>query len=226
MKPTLVPDVSAVRRWPTPQARAWASRVFPDLCRNPDVVALVLIGSSIRPAPSSFDFDCLFIYEGSRPEITLPPIEVDFRGYDANQVDQLIVSGHELLGWALRLGVLVCERDHYWTTLRGRWSNRLPMPDPAVADTRAKQAERLLHHLREAGDEDAAVEQCVTALTHRARAAILRAGIFPTSRPELPEQLRGIGAHGLARELADAIQRRNTLAQRSVDPTSRHTGAA
>lgn len=208
--------VAAVLRWPGDDARLWAERAFSRLCGNQNVVAVVLFGSAVRPAVDSFDLDCLYVYDGDHPTIPSAPAEVDVRGYHVDQVEPLIEGGHDLLVWSVRLGALVCERDAYWTRLRDRWLSRLPFPSPEVADARAERAERILADLREMGDEDAAVEQMLTAVTHRARAALLRASVFPASRPELPGQLRQIGLDELAGSLAAAMEKRKSLASQYV----------
>jgi hypothetical protein len=215
-----------VLRWPGVAARPWAEKALADLCASPEVLAVVLFGSAVRPAGSSFDLDCLYIYREDRPEFPAAPMQVDVRAYPAGQVDQLIAGGHDLLVWCIRLGKLVCERDAYWTTLKERWQARLPFPSPDVADSRAEAAERLLADLREIGDEDAAVEQLVAATTHRARAALLRAGIFPASRPELPSQLRQIGEARLADALAEAMVEREHLANALTGASVQRRGDA
>jgi len=48
------------------------------------------------------------------------------------------------------------------------------------------------------GDTDAAHEQALSYLAHLARAELLDRGVYPASRPELAEQLRGIGNYRLA----------------------------
>ena len=198
-------------RWSSESARHWVFESFPKLCESPGVLAVVMFGSSIRPVASSFDFDCLYIFRGERPALPTPPMDVDLRGYEASQIDELIAAGHDLLGWSLRLGALVCEREEYWTQLSARWSGRLPFPSADTADDRAESAERMYIQLQEVGDADAAAEQYLTALTHRARAALLRAGTFPASRPELPTQLLRIGRSDLAALLDDAIAKRNAI---------------
>jgi hypothetical protein len=208
-------DLTTVR-WPSAEARDWAESGLAALCANEHVLAVVAIGSSVRLPESGFDFDCLYVYRGAEPELPPAPMDVDVRGYPAEKIEALIAAGHDLLGWALRLGVLVCERERYWTRLRASWANRLPFPSPDVAEERAERAERLGANLRAVGDEDAAIEQLVAARTHRARAALLRAGVFPASRPELPEQLRSIGATGLALALEEAMEARAALAQSFV----------
>lgn len=200
-------------RWPSGTARDWAERTFSILCSDPSVLAVVLIGSTIRPAKSSFDLDCLYIYRGKPPTLPTSPMEVDVRGYRADQVDDLVRAGHDLLVWSVRLGKLVCERDDYWSRLTSYWRSRAPFPSPDVAEGRARDAERILADLREIGDEDAATEQLVTVATHRARAALLRAEVFPASRPELPDQLREIGENILADALSHAMQMRESLSR-------------
>jgi len=200
-------------RWPSSDARAWAEGAFSELCASPNVLALVLFGSSVRPVESSFDLDCLFVYQGDRPVLPAAPMEVDVRAYPADQVDRLIEEGHDLLGWCIRFGRVVCEREEYWTRLTERWQASLPFPSAEVADQRAEAAERLAAELEEIGDEDAAVEQTVSAATHRARAALIRAAVFPASRPELPAQLRQIGARRLASNLEKVLALRSALAR-------------
>jgi hypothetical protein len=53
-------------------------------------------------------------------------------------------------------------------------------------------------------------------LTHRARAALLRAGVFPASRPELPAQLRQIRESTLAKDLEAALKDRWQRSQTPV----------
>lgn len=202
----------SVLRWPTDDARRWAERAFSRLCSDPNIAAVVLFGSAVRPVESSFDFDCLYIYQGDKPVVPPAPIEVDLRGYAADQVDTLIQNAHDLLIWSIRFGKLVCERNEYWTDLVARWNSVLPFPSAEVAEDRALKAERLLQYAMATGDEDAVVEQLVTAATHRARAALLRAQVFPASRPELPDQLRTIGEHELAENLKTAMRKRQELA--------------
>jgi hypothetical protein len=206
-----VPAMGAVLRWPSGNARDWAERTFSSLCSDPEILAVVLFGSTIRPAKSSFDLDCLYVYRGKPPTLPPAPMEVDVRGYRADQVDELISAGHDLLVWSVRLGKLVCERDGYWSRLTAHWRSRAPFPSPEVAEKRARDAERILADLREIGDEDAEVEQWVAVTTHRARAALLRANVFPASRPELPAQLCKIGENGLADALIHAMQVREAL---------------
>ena len=44
-----------------------------------------------------------------------------------------------------------------------------------------------------------------------ARACLIRSGIYPASRPELPEQLKSVGKYRLASQLEDVLQKRREL---------------
>lgn len=120
-----------------------------------------------------------------------------------------MAKGNDLLGWALRFGHLICEQDLYWTSLCREWLEKLPLPDPEVAEKRARKADAMYHKMREMGDMDAAREQLLSKLTHEARARLLSKGIYPKSRPELPEQLNDIGEHELARSLMESLTLRD-----------------
>jgi len=206
-----------VLNWPSEEARLWTTNSLARLCGRSDVLAVIFFGSSVRPVTRSGDLDCLIIYSKVAPPLGRVPIDVDVRCYKADSVPDLIEKGHDLLGWALRFGVLVCEEGLYWTQLREEWSAKLPFPAASVAEERAVRAERLVEKLRAVGDEDAAAEQFLSVLTHRARASLLRSGVYPISRPELPDQLRGIDETALARELELALEDRHARAQESVD---------
>lgn len=163
-------------------------------CANPCVLAVVAIGSAVRMVNASDDVDFLLIYEADELPLGPIPMDVDVLKYAAATVDDKIASGHDLLGWAMQFGVLLCERDGYWSRLTERWINRIPLPSPNQAEDRAARARRLTEDLRLIGDLEAAAEQYISWLTHDARARLIRSGVYPASRPELAGQLRQIGA--------------------------------
>jgi hypothetical protein len=216
---------SALRRfrtWPSARARRWVSAFAKRACADPNTLALVAIGSLVRNVMTVQDADLLYIYKSNRPEVLDHPLDVDVRAYDGGEVSGLIAAGHDLLGWAVRYGRVICEHDQFWSRLEARWRSGTPLPDPGVAETRALRAEAVYHDLRRLGDLDAAHEQLVSLLTHRAWARLLRAGVYPASRPELADQLRGIGDGSLARKIE------STLSQRASDdpsPIRRHAPA-
>ncbi len=66
------------------------------------------------------------------------------------------------------------------------------------------------------GDEDTALELELASLSHDARAVLVEAGIFPASRPELPNQLTKIGANMLAAQVSRALDARERLKNEMV----------
>ena len=197
--------LACVRRWPSPAARMWAEQWVPEICAVREVSAVIVVGSCVRDVPVSSDLDLVVIYESTKPVFPTPPIDVDLRSYPKAKVEERIAAGHDFLGWAVRFGCLVCEHHSYWTGVRRKWAQRLPLPSPAVADKRAEQAGKRFSELKAMGDEDAAQEQRLAMLTHRARAYLIRAGIYPASRPELPAQLKSLGEKDISKKLEDTI---------------------
>jgi hypothetical protein len=202
------PLSTLVRRWPNAEAKEWAEAFVSEACAHPSVLAVVAFGAAVRTALFTADIDLLVLYERPKPQVKGRPIDVDIRWYERNQTERFIREGQELLGWVLRHGELVCEKNAYWTDLRREWLDKMPFPSAEVADGRAARAWRLYHELAEIGDEDAVDEQRLVALTQEARAFLIRKGVFPASRPELPGQLREAGEPGLADRLEAALRER------------------
>jgi hypothetical protein len=213
----------ALPAWPSAEAKRWVFNFAKKICADKNTQALVVIGSMARPVPSVQDVDLLYIYKSHRPEFAEHPMDVDVRVYDGREVPALIAAGHDLLCWALRYGRVLCEQNHYWTQLATQWKDHSPLPDPVIAERRASKAEAFYHDFHRLGDLDAACEQLVSLLTHKAWARLLRAGIYPASRPELAEQLRILGDTSLAEKLEMALAQRrvemNSAGQRHVSST-------
>lgn len=199
--------LEVIRRWPTANAKQWAHAFVAECAGDPNVLAIVAIGSAVRDVPSSANLDFVLVYR-SAPLNLHSPIEVDLRQYASAEVKKLTVKGHDLLGWAVRMGEVVLERDNFWTDLSVKVRGNLPWPDATVARQRAEQAHTLLDYARTVGDHDAAAEQLVSYLTHVARSVLLDCDVYPASRPELPDQLRKVGEPELADRLAVALRQR------------------
>ena len=182
--------LAQILRWPTERSREWICKFLTSAPANESILAVVAIGSAVRPNVSSDDLDLIVIAAEATPLQISPPIEVDLRLYSAAIVDAQIASGHDLLGWAVKFGRVLFQRDHYWDRMVGSWQDRLPLPSAALARERAAGAHERLVKVLEFGDADAAHEQAVLYLTHLARAELLDRGIYPASRPELASQLR------------------------------------
>ncbi len=219
--------LEVVRHWPSLNAKRWATSTLRNLASLRDTAAIVGIGSAIRSAhhPGS-DVDFLIITDIDAEPDSSRPIDVDLCMFRGTEVDQKLRECDDLLGWALRFGRTIFDRNEYWASLCERWAGQLPLPSPEISIARARRFERFAEELVSMGDLDAALEQVVGMLTHRSRANLLQARIYPASRPELPEQLRKIGEprladwleralrhHQIARDLLDKLKQRTTEAE-------------
>lgn len=208
-------SLESIRRWPTGRAKEW-TQSFLDLARRDDnIVAVIAIGSAVRPAVQSADLDLIVICKEPAKVKDKPPIEVDLRAYPSSQITALIEGRNDLLGWALMFGKVLFQRDNYWDTVLTSWKDRIPLPS---YDTAVKRAEKALDRLREMldlGDQSAASEMALSYLTHLARSELLDSRQYPRSRPELPEQLREMGSTRLA-ECLELILRKRTMSLKEL----------
>jgi predicted nucleotidyltransferase len=200
--------LAGIRRWPSDEARHWVEAFVSDARDDPRICTIVAYGSAVRDVPESSDVDLLYVYAGDAADLDTPPMDVELRGFQLETLDDRVASGDEVLGWSLRFGVPLYERDGCWTALRARWAGRLPLPSADAAEERAARALKIADGLAAGGDQDAAAELRLTALTQQARARLIRYGVFPLSRPELPHQLASIGAWQIASELHALLSNR------------------
>lgn len=200
-----IQDLQVVRRW-VGNSRQWLTSFLRSAPSIPDIMSAVVMGSAVRPSSHRrSDFDLLVIYRGKRPKLDAP-LEVDTRLIPATRVDQYVSSGHEILSWALKFGALIYDRNGFWQSLRESWIDRLPLPSASEARTRAEQAAKRADEMLMADDESAADDLLLAALTQFARERLIKHGVFPASRPELPSQLREIDrSDQLATLLSDAM---------------------
>jgi hypothetical protein len=207
---------SVIRRWPTENARQWLAGLLRRVEGDENVLAVVAVGSAIRPGVPSEDLDLVVLCADRTAFQVKAPIEVDLRAYDRADIDASLERGHDLLAWAVRFGVPLHDPRGTWRDIVHKWGDRLPLPDPELAERRAETALERTRELEQTGDRTAAAELRLSYLTHRARATLSRFGVYPASRPELPEQLRSIGVDSLAEELARALsERRDQPLERS-----------
>ncbi|HYA43501.1 MAG TPA: hypothetical protein VEF34_19530 [Syntrophobacteraceae bacterium] len=199
-----------IKRWPTARSKAWTLQFLADAADNENILAVIAVGSAVRNAVTSVDLDLVVICKKIETLRLKPSLEIDLRMYVEDQVVQELRRGHDLLGWAIKFGRVLFQREQYWDTLSEFWRDRLPLPKLEVATQRANAAFHRLAKVFELGDFDAAEEQALSYATHLARVELLRQNVYPASRPELPGQLRGIGAD----ESADVLEK---LLDRTVD---------
>lgn len=190
--------LDVILRWPTTRARRWVETFLDSAKHDDNMVAVIALGSSIRPKVPSVDLDLLVIAEDARKAKHRPPIEIDLRAYSSHDVDSLLRNGNDLLSSSLMFGKVLFERNDFWKRLAICWEDRIPLPSHDQALARAQKALTQAKEMIRSGDRDAASELALSYLTHMARAELLRAKEYPRSRPELPAQLRTIGLATLA----------------------------
>lgn len=199
---------SVIHSWPTVRSQGWLEEFLETAATDSSILAVVAVGSSVRPGVESDDLDLVVVCEDADEFDYRAPIEVDMRAFDATEVDRELSEGHDLLGWAVEFGEPLLDREETWNELVGRWGGRVPLPDPAVARERARKTHERLEEVRSIGDEAAAIEQELSYWTLIARALLVEAGVHPKSRPELPEQLREIGERSTAKRLEEVLAQR------------------
>jgi hypothetical protein len=173
-----------------------------DVKDDANVVAVVAVGSAVRPGVRSVDLDLVVICKRPEDLRVRAPLEIDLRSYPLEHVLGQLAGGNDLLGWAVKFGKVLFQRNGYWDSLSDSWHDRLPLPAPDVAAQRADESFHRLTKVLELGDVRAAEEQAVSYATHLARAELLRRNVYPASRPELPAQLRKVGSY----EAADCLE--------------------
>lgn len=196
-----------IRRWPTPRSKEWTLQFLKEAADDDNINAVVAVGSAVRPAVPIADLDLVVICREPLDVRGRPPLEIDLRKYRVDRVQQELATGNDVLGWAVKFGRVLFQRNRYWDALVESWRNRLPLPSPDVADQRANEALHRLRTVLELGDLDAAEEQALSYATHLARAELLKRNVYPASRPELPLQLRQVGAEEAADCFARLIDR-------------------
>jgi hypothetical protein len=87
-----------IRRWPTPKAREWVLELLDAAARDCNIVSIVAIGSSIRAVSKSADIDLVVICQMAGDLKLRPPIEVDVRTFNRDDVDRLIERTSSILG--------------------------------------------------------------------------------------------------------------------------------
>jgi len=199
-------SLSQVLRWPTERAWNWTHELLSFARTSDSLLAVIAIGSAVRPNVISADLDLIVISVEATPPRISSPMEIDLRVYPAATIDAQIANGQDLLGWAVRFGKALFQRDHYWDRIIAAWNDRLPLPSSALARERAANAHQRLAKILASGDADAVHEQAVSYLTHLARAELLDRGVYPASRPELASQLRAANRSQIAEQLDRLLQ--------------------
>jgi predicted nucleotidyltransferase len=163
--------------------------------KNGDEIAVVLVGSVARGCSNEDSDVDLLVIGKERPKVADGLSGLHIQVSSETEFNRNLILGEDFEAWCLRFGVPLYDRG-IWARLR-----RLPIVWPKWQAKIPHGARRLFmaNALFEMGDLDAATEETVYALGHVARGLLLKAGVFPLSRPELAEQVRSLGYPHLAR---------------------------
>ena len=63
-------QLSQIKRWPTPRSKAWVSRFVDSASHDDNIMAIVAVGSAVRPAVSSVDLDLGPLYGVPSVDVT------------------------------------------------------------------------------------------------------------------------------------------------------------
>jgi predicted nucleotidyltransferase len=159
-------------------------------------LSVVLVGSAARNAQTeNSDIDLLVISASPLSNLYAPPrVHLVHSTFD-DFIKQL-QSGEDFEAWSVRFGIVIHDN--------GLWSEILSRPE---AKTWPSWKKKVMHGARRlflakglimTGDLEAATEEMLYTTGHIARGLLLKADVFPLSRPELEEQTRAIGYPHLA----------------------------
>jgi predicted nucleotidyltransferase len=163
---------------------------------NEQDLSVVLVGSVARHTQSeNSDIDLLVISKRPFDDLSISSKVHLMRSTYDDFLKQLEL-GEDFEAWSVRLGVVVHDN--------GLWSEILTRPESKIWPDWQKKvvhgARRLFlaNKLIETGDLEAATEEMLYAAGHIARGLLLKADVFPLSRPELEDQIEALGYPHLA----------------------------
>ena len=156
-----------------------------------DELSVVLVGSAARQTLSeNSDIDLLVI--SKRPVFDLNiPRRVHLMHSTFDDFLKHLEAGEDFEAWSVRLGIAIHDN--------GLWSEILARPE---ANSWPSWKKKVVHGARRlflaskliiTGDLEAATEEMLYATGHVARGLLLKANVFPLSRPELEDQIAAIG---------------------------------
>jgi hypothetical protein len=176
---------------------------------NPQLsLCVILIGSVARGTQTSqSDLDLLVLSDSDIgvPQ-TDPQLHVQVMREDLFR--EKLRAGDDFAAWCIRFGVPVVSSEAWLFLANSPEANIWPEWRKKVVHA----ARRLLLAMTmlDAEDKDAAAEETLYAASHTARAILLKAQIFPLSRPEMIQQLQDGGHQPLAEILKQLIYASST----------------
>ncbi len=204
----LVGDAGAVREL-LPAKLHSLHEIVVARARSVAALALILSGSTARGGRTQMsDLDYHLI--GTEIETADLSLELDIHTLSPEQLESEILLGDDFVQWSLRFGCVVFDDGTARRGLRLIDEYR-PWPDAERKRGHAAKSLSLAGRFVASGDEDGALEQVRTALSLAARAKLLRIGVFPLCRSELPAQLAAAGYPEAGRALEDTIHESPSL---------------
>lgn len=164
-------------------------------------LSVILIGSVARSTQTSqSDLDLLVVGE-KPPVVERHPDRLHVQTLTTKQFADKLRSGDDFAGWCVRYGVPLLASSGWLQIVSspdaGTW------PDWHKKVRHAARRLTLATTLLETDDIAAAAEEMLYAVSHTARAILLKAGVFPFSRPEMIGQLKETGQERLAKLLQE-----------------------
>lgn len=184
-----------------------------------DAATVVLVGSAARGARNlRSDIDVLVLHEDGHRIRLKRSGDIHLQQDSRARFLRRLEDGDDYPSWALRFGKPVRDPDGWWAKQVAAEIEKPHWPDWRPKIEQAEKRIRMSSELLDVGDTDAASEELLFAASHVARATLLKDGVFPLSRPELPSQLRDIDPN-LARLLGRLIRN-------NIDAEGLRTGKA
>lgn len=171
-----------------------------------EATAVLLIGSVARSAATmESDLDLLVLTE---QEVVVDRTSGRLHVQFMLELDFLerLRKGDDFAAWCARFGIPV-QPGPIWTRIL-QSPEAKNWPDWRQKIDHASRRLLLANELMALGDEAAATEELLYAVSHVARALLLKEDRFPLSRPEMVRQLADAGHRDLSTVLEDLVARR------------------
>ena len=101
----------SVLRWPTATAFHWLASFLERAEHDPNVLAVIVIGSAARPNVASDDLDLMVLCRDTKLLREKAPIEVDVRKANVGSVETDIRSRQDVAIWTVRFGRPLLDKD-------------------------------------------------------------------------------------------------------------------
>jgi nucleotidyltransferase-like protein len=164
-------------------------------------ISVILIGSVARSTHTSqSDLDLLVISDRP-PLVERHPDRLHVQALTTQQFAERLRAGDDFAAWCVRYGVPIVTSKPWLDIVSS--AEAAIWPDWHKKVRHAARRLTLAAALMETGDIAAAGEEMLYAISHTARAILLKGRIFPLSRPEIISQLRETNHERLAKILED-----------------------